>query len=202
MPNWTHNVMKFHTKADFNRIVKDCIKGKDFDFNTLIPMPDIIKDTESGSEEHELLNFAKRCSGNSPEEILKKYMKETKRVFDADRAKKLCNSLKALKEYGFPDWYEWSNAKWGTKWNACDTYTDENDLTLSFYTAWATPIGVIEAMAKKYPDMEIEIRAVNEDAGEDYGVYEISIREGSVYVDSCGLDEDELAEQEAWEEEA
>lgn len=30
-------------------------------------------------------------------------------------------ALRAYEETGYKDWYDWSVANWGTKWNACET---------------------------------------------------------------------------------
>lgn len=46
-------------------------------------------------------------------------------------------AFRALILYGFPDWYSWSTALWGTKWNARDTYVFEEKKSIVFDTAWA-----------------------------------------------------------------
>ena len=43
--------------------------------------------------------------------------------------------------------------------------------------------------------------ARNEDAGEDYGVYDISIQDRAINIEHHGLDEEELAELREWENE-
>lgn len=52
-----------------------------------------------------------------------------------------------LEKYGFENWYDWSIANWGTKWNSYDTNLNKNGM--SFYTAWSPPIPVITELAKK-----------------------------------------------------
>lgn len=49
-----------------------------------------------------------------------------------------------IEKYGFPNWYDWRVANWGTKWDVscdCPPEPGENDktVTLSFDTAWAPP---------------------------------------------------------------
>ena len=208
MPNWTYNEMKFESKKDFERIVKEFVRGKHFDFNTVVPMPKIIEDTEAGSVEHDLLKFAENLKQkHSPEETVELYInkinaKEAKaRIFDDNQKRKLANSLKALEQYGIADWYDWACIYWGTKWNACETEISKEENTISFYTAWCPPGAFYEAFAKKYPDIRCEIYARNEDAGEDYGVYDISIQDGAINIEHHGLDEEELAELREWENE-
>lgn len=47
-----------------------------------------------------------------------------------------------LKDWGVYDWYDWSCAYWGTKWNACSVeVSDVKDdyVTIMFATAWSMP---------------------------------------------------------------
>ena len=56
------------------------------------------------------------------------------------------------KQYGYSDWYDWSCANWGVKWNACDTYIqEENDelICISFDTPWGPPVAFLEKLSKK-----------------------------------------------------
>lgn len=50
-----------------------------------------------------------------------------------------------LEKYGFPDWYEWRVANWGTKWDLSvdDTGPERKSPTevyLEYETAWAPPL--------------------------------------------------------------
>lgn len=71
-------------------------------------------------------------------------------------------------KYGKNNWYDWSWENWGTKWNAYETYID-GDGTLCFWTAWSAPIPVIDALAKKYPDVDIHHEWADEDLGQNCG---------------------------------
>lgn len=53
-----------------------------------------------------------------------------------------------LNLYGASNWYDWSIAHWGTKWEARveDIEEDTNCLNLYFETAWGPPIQVYDAM--------------------------------------------------------
>ena len=65
-----------------------------------------------------------------------------------------------------PDWWNWRNENWGTKWNLVPTH--DGDLTaymtvedgedfimLEFDTAWSPPEGIYEAIVEKYPDLSV-----------------------------------------------
>lgn len=76
--------------------------------------------------------------------------------------------IRAIKEYGYPSWYEWANANWGTKWNA---YTTErvSDSVITFQTAWSMPGKVMNALAEQFPHERFRIRWADEDFGANVG---------------------------------
>lgn len=48
-----------------------------------------------------------------------------------------------IDKYGYKDWYDWSIANWGIKWdvrNHLDKPIDENDVCLCFDSPWSPPI--------------------------------------------------------------
>ena len=54
------------------------------------------------------------------------------------------------------DWYEWSIANWGTKWDACEPNINHNDIdyfAVSFESAWRPPIAWVENIMKDFPDL-------------------------------------------------
>ena len=73
--------------------------------------------------------------------------------------------------YGKNNWYDWSIENWGTKWNAYNTEVSD-DGTLCFWTAWEAPHPVIEALARKYPDVHIRHEWADEDLGRNCGTRE------------------------------
>lgn len=56
-------------------------------------------------------------------------------------------------KYGKDNWYDWSIAHWGTKWNSYGydgAYTPQDfDEHIEFQTAWSRPVQAIAALAKK-----------------------------------------------------
>ena len=79
------------------------------------------------------------------------------------------------------EWYWWSVENWGTKWNAYEQESlDDDDLellnenengtiTIWFQTAWSAPHKVIEALAKFDPDIQISHYWADEDIGYNCG---------------------------------
>jgi hypothetical protein len=69
-----------------------------------------------------------------------------------------------LERFGFGNWYDWRIANWGTKWNVGKDVDIDNlsecNITLSFATAWSPPIPVVEALSRKYPEIEVTLRYI------------------------------------------
>lgn len=70
--------------------------------------------------------------------------------------------------YSKNNWYDWSVANWGTKWNAYgfDPDTDySKEKELRFLTAWSAPHPILEKLAKMFPDVKLEHEWADEDNG-------------------------------------
>ena len=76
------------------------------------------------------------------------------------------NGVQTELSSAMPDWWNWRNNNWGTKWNlvpnhdgdltAYMTVEDGEDyISLGFDTAWSPPNGIYEAIVEKYPDLDI-----------------------------------------------
>lgn len=76
-------------------------------------------------------------------------------------------------QYGSDNWYDWSIANWGTKWNSYGyhdfTEKDFDSSTIEFQTAWSYPDQIIAALAEKYPDLHFEVKWADEDFGHNVG---------------------------------
>ena len=62
-----------------------------------------------------------------------------------------------IKLYKYDNWYNWSIANWGTKWDACESYINHNDIdyfSVSFETAWAPPIDWIDNIMRDFPGLQ------------------------------------------------
>ena len=140
MPNHTSNCVDVSVKtgcskeqlalAELKTML--AINSEEFDFNGIIPMP--IE-----------LNKGRRYSfDNCPSDYKNEggcYVPKSRNVRD-----------KWIKNFGFDNWYDWSNANWGTKWNSYDVDVDANfddELTVQFFTAWSCPFPIFAKM-KEY----------------------------------------------------
>lgn len=148
-----------------------------FDFNTVIPMPEILSKVQSSSRTSDavevltgksveeivaaknpgderaqrMLSFKKEIRNNlMPPDVRAEFLtKITAEDLEQGRL-----ALQAIEETGYPTWYEWSIANWGTKWNSYDfreVSTEPKKLVFMFETAWSTPLPVFEQLAAKFP---------------------------------------------------
>lgn len=78
-----------------------------------------------------------------------------------------------LQLYGKNNWYDWSIANWGSKWNSFSPQPLEKN-TLTFSTAWSNVMPILEALAQQYPDLDIEYRWADEDIGCNVGMASFS----------------------------
>ena len=84
---------------------------------------------------------------------------------------------KELDAVSVPNWYDWNNQNWGTKWNAnvesafcissVEGFPMEYEYELA--TAWAFPTSVMRKMIEMYPNLDFTI--VGEEESDAYGVY-------------------------------
>ena len=86
------------------------------------------------------------------------------------------------------NWYNFNNAKWGTKWDVAvsdgESYSDTEmtsesatRISYRFNTAWSPPIPVLDALAEQHPNTEIVLEWEEEQGFG--GTYEWSEGEGS-----------------------
>ena len=136
MPNHvTHNFTVEGTEEDIKKFIDECFdKEGEFDFNRLIPMPDILENTICGS---------------TPEMQTEEYKEKTD---------------EAIKTTGYSNWYDWRLEHWGTKWNAYHTQIDHQGdfLELIFDTAWSCPEPIFKALSEKFPLLSFEGYAMDE----------------------------------------
>ena len=110
--------------------------------------------------------------------------------FDNQDAYKQFSSLREygkhlieLKEkYGYDNWYDWSCANWGTKWNACDAEYIEEEGTLHFDTAWSIPYPIIAKIAQDNPEAELD--GCSEEEGGWFDEYKT--KDGKVLITAKG----------------
>jgi Api92-like protein with ferredoxin domain len=197
MPNWFVNIVSIKGSADelarfrSTHIVPDAREdeGQNFDFNTIIPMPEALKGSECSSvvsdglailgvaRQHgrpslqEMLNWPCWKGGDfedfdgeivtaptvtTIEELRAQLLKQS-----PDCVEKAQRFLALYEATGYGDWYDWSVANWGDKWNACrfQLFKDEpNEIEFVFHTPWAPPKPVFARLCEMYPALTFTIK--------------------------------------------
>jgi Ferredoxin-like domain in Api92-like protein len=200
MPNHVTNQLKIIASTPERlQEVREFIRGEEdgvelpIDFNKIVPMPESLR-IESGSRTDNGLAVLLHRQGDSRKlrEMLEYHWVKKEGITDINvLEKRLVDSgnadlegaqqaIKNLELYGHKDWYSWANDKWGTKWNAYDQNDDGE--TISFDTAWRTPLPVFEALSRIFPDVQFNVRFADEDLGHNVGEFTLLDGEG-VYED-------------------
>ena len=82
-------------------------------------------------------------------------------------------------KYGKNNWYDWSIANWGTKWNSVGTRVELKDGSLyyTFDTAWDCPREIVNALMRMkktiLKDIKISWECIHEDGYEEETIVDI-----------------------------
>jgi hypothetical protein len=189
MPNHvTHRIVVTGPAADVQAFYDRCIvltpeEGEEkprprFDFNTVIPMPECIRNTESSSDvDFGLFALTGESRYGSPLKCpwavekklttrakFRKWLEKER----PDALRKAQEQLKAQELCGYSNWYDWSIAKWGTKWNAynySETFREPERLEFVFDTAWSSPSPIWRKLCELYPQLTFHVQAFDEGWG-------------------------------------
>jgi hypothetical protein len=119
-----------------------------FDLDRLEPMP---KELQVGN--------APMLSPDDTRESLKEVVDdETTDDYVRKNAATKILMLENIDRFGFSSWYDWSIAKWGTKWNVdCDSdwSVGDGNAALFYESAWSPPQAAILAGSKLFPGLSI-----------------------------------------------
>ena len=134
MPNWCYNRVSIYSE-NIDQVTElfDIFNNPE-PFNALIPSP---KWSETPNEDGEL-----------------PVIEEHK---DSD-GKVLFTTHKFPKSGKTDDrWYDWQVQNWGTKWEPADISVEQCDeeLEITFNTAWSPPEDICRAIRNKYPDISV-----------------------------------------------
>lgn len=193
MPNHVKNFLTI--KADGERLaeildsIKDDEKGVGtIDFRKLIPLPQIQEVPESPFTQQGYAMYKQYVNEKTvqqliadndtiPDKLRENARLELRRIearysmLDNDEqnmflAGKICYENK--QKTGSTTQYRWNIANWGTKWNAYQAKGKEN--VMVFLTANSPPTPIMEALSKKYPEIELEHQWASDDFGKDMGI--------------------------------
>ena len=134
MPNWCYNRVSIYSENTETVDKLFDIFNNPEPFNALIPSP---KWSETPNEDGEL-------------PVLEEHK-------DSD-GKVLFTTHKFPKSGKTDDrWYDWQVQNWGTKWEPADISVEQCDeeLEITFNTAWSPPEDICRAIRNKYPDCSV-----------------------------------------------
>jgi hypothetical protein len=143
------------------------------DFDRIIPMPDVIKNTDGATDID--LGIEILIGSPRPDMPLSSYLTwswiqqlgistvaELRAWAEKERPEALVSGRKALeafKETGCYDWYGWSVENWETKWNSYGfqiEYEDDEQLSFHFNTAWGFPSPIFDTLAEMFPTLRFD----------------------------------------------
>ena len=150
MPNWCRNILNVSgdeaAVAEFaSKLTENELGEPTLSFNAFVPMPEELAGISRGGRQ-----------------IDGEYVRHWREVVDDKTGERVAVKVDqaALREkYGHSDWYEWSIANWGTKWDAndADASVEPGRVYASFDTAWGPPVEFVVKLQDLYPDLEIEL---------------------------------------------
>ena len=164
MPNWCQNrVTITHDNEDVIKKIQEEVRedfseevdGKtvtgtlEFSFNSIMPMPEEIRNTNSPNH---IVATQEEADAHNEEHKNDDFFRpaQTQEEVDALYAK-----------YGWANWFEWREDNWGTKWDvsydmvSCEYDAGFDQVVYEFPTAWGPPIGIYLELKKRYPDLDI-----------------------------------------------
>lgn len=186
MPNWISNQLTITgTKKTLVMVAETCRKttsdGKiiPFSLDSIVPMPDILKQTENstgtdlglfaltGNTDISLKIFPDnplhfkwvREKGITDVEGFRRHLEEHHPEF-IEKAK---ISLQAHAETGCTDWHTWCMKHWGTKWDIADWFRtkvskiSDAQLYYKFLTANNPPLSALLSLAEKFPSIKMSL---------------------------------------------
>ena len=149
MPNWCTNEVSVYAESakeidEFISFVKSKEDEEAFSFQSILPMPEELKGTDSptkviSQEEYDSID---------PEDLNVMFNKVISQQ----------TSARLIEQYGHHNWYDWANAKWGTKWEVAHVEMSQDsdyEVAYEFDTAWCPPEGIYNALEKKFPKLTI-----------------------------------------------
>lgn len=178
MPNWVTNKIK----APGHVIAAMLGANGKVDFTTMAPFPGpvsfdggIYMDAETAAEsvlgtplcENPLVGMLQADSRRKVD--LSKFNDESFEQF--------IGMLRNRRACGYLHDMDFARKVWGTKWNACEAQHDIEAGTAEFETAWSCPEGVLVALSKRFPDVEIEVQYADEDIGSNVGQFRLKAGE-------------------------
>lgn len=189
MANYVKNILTYDADTPLAKIqeIQRFMQSPEcaFDFNRLIPMP-VELDVEDGPDmAYGMAVLKVETPGYEPDDYERRqadlYIKSLKPTLSKEHHKKVMKlgkqGLENIKKYGYPTWYEWRKANWGTKVNPSSVETTDGGIT--FWTCNSAPIPIILALAAKFRGVAFSVMYADEDAS--------GINAGTIEVQKDGM---------------
>lgn len=179
MANNVTNRLKINSDKETVLKIMDFLKGKGndnnmtcyIDFNNIVPIPKelMIESSSSGKHGLKYIMAMQQKNYNSPEDL--KIIQWMESLSEKEKKESIQLGklyLRNKTQYGYPTWYEWTKATWGTKWNAYNQDFEEPDV-LWFDTAWNGVPLLIEKLSEIFPTVEFDYAYADEYLGSNTG---------------------------------
>lgn len=157
-----------NTGPGFDEILKIFVRSGAKDpspFNSLIPMPKEVKNSEATSlddSEGDFFLFDQVIYEKNPHGKIRIISSLDESVISSkDEKKELL-----FNKYGIKNWRQWSIANWGTPYEARDILVKKNtndEALISFTTIWYSPKQVLEELAEKFSLLTFALDAYSYD---------------------------------------
>ncbi len=187
MPNWVMNELTciFETSEEYQSF-KNKVDEKNL-YNSFIPMPEILIDTQAPSVNVDKLILEFNKEGNNATSL--QDIIDSNHHWFSGVAQQALKNQQAKTVTGYSDWYEWCYANWGVKWDASNLkikeLSDFNTMVFSFDSPWGTPTKFVEELSKMYPDAIFELVA---GSIENNDHYEYTCRNGNIEL-TCSYED-------------
>ena len=110
-------------------------------------------------------NYLSACGGT--QKTLNAFHKAVGEEIDFNKILPMPQALRdqgnlSLEDRDGPNWYDWSVENWGTKWNAYQHSTTEQDydrgeVRYNFLTAWGPPVPIVHELQRRFPTLCITL---------------------------------------------
>jgi hypothetical protein len=163
MPNWCENRLTVTGSPDdldgfLSTVLTYDEEGQqNLDFETILPCP-------TGLEYHYPQTAVQRLALSmyrrkhhpgslSMEDVMAVVLDRDNIINEDDVEQIVGDAIARHKQFGASSGYDWRIKFWGSKWNAAYTSVNRTDdqVLISFDTAWSPPIPIVRTMAKMLP---------------------------------------------------
>ena len=201
MPNWITNTIT--VKENVEKFKKSLLNEKgEVDFNMVIPCPQDLIDTQSGSRQY-IVNESSAWKRTDEQKAIQlqletlykgtytqkefvdlvmdetynnPYFKMPREQWSEETTINVTKGFYNLQKYGYIDWYNFCLDKWGTKWNVdpSECYIDElQDGTLKITFDTAWSTPAEIWQELANKGLNFKVAYADEDLGNNFGILEV-----------------------------